>query len=130
MGLFDRWRRPADPGEAAPPERGACGCAEHIEELRELAVPLTLEIREELDEPPMSVAELMDCGALGVNPSSYDDDAPLPLDESLRAQPGVERVLWEDREVIHVGAPRLCHDGILAAAARALIDPRVRLAEG
>ncbi len=60
---------------------------------------------------------------------SYDDDAPLPLDESLLSRPGIERVAWEDREVMHVGAPTLCRDGVLAAAARALLDDRVRSAE-
>jgi hypothetical protein len=108
----------------------------------------------------MTVAELVDMTALGVDRAditwfndpdtgrrddgpyhwtvwygdesrgSYDDEAELPLDESLKAQPGVERVLWEDREVIHASAPTLCADGMLAAAARALIDPRVRLPEG
>jgi hypothetical protein len=37
-------------------------------------------------------------------------------------------VAWEDREDIHVGAPTLCSDGVLAAAARALLDDRVRKA--
>ena len=59
---------------------------------------------------------------------SYDDDAPLPLDESLLSRPGIERVAWEDREIIHVGAPTLCRDGVLAAATRALLDDRVRSA--
>lgn len=61
--------------------------------------------------------------------ASYDDDAALPLDESLLSRPGIERVAWEDREVMHVGAPTLCRDGVLAAAARALLDDRVRSAE-
>jgi hypothetical protein len=61
---------------------------------------------------------------------SYDDDAQLPLDQSLLSRPGIERVAWEDREIMHVGAPTLCRDGVLAAAARALLDDRVRSAEG
>jgi hypothetical protein len=117
------------------------------------------EMREELDEPPMTVADLIECSALGVQPcadrwffdprsgrrddgpyhwtlwigdearASYDDDSPFQLDQSLDDRPGIELVAWEDREVIHVGAPALCEDGVLAAAARALIDPRVRLPE-
>ncbi|HEX6249128.1 MAG TPA: hypothetical protein VFZ64_14750 [Nocardioidaceae bacterium] len=57
----------------------------------------------------------------------YDDEADLQLDESLLQQPGLERVVWEDREVFHVGAGRMCRSGVLAAAARALADPRVRI---
>lgn len=56
----------------------------------------------------------------------YDDDAPLQLNEALLAQPGVELVEWEDREILHVGAPTLCADGMLAATARALMEPRVK----
>jgi hypothetical protein len=41
-------------------------------------------------------------------------------------RPGIERVEWVDREILLIGAPRLCADGVLAAAARALEDPRVR----
>ena len=48
---------------------------------------------------------------------------------AVQHAPGIELVAWEDREVIHVGAPTLCEDGVLAAAARALMDPRVRLPE-
>ncbi len=57
----------------------------------------------------------------------YDDEADLQLDASLLAQPGIDRVAWEDREVFHVGATGLCESGVLAAAVRALADPRVRV---
>lgn len=57
----------------------------------------------------------------------YDDNAEVSLEEGLMARPGVERVFWEDREVIHVGVDGLCEDGVLAAAARTLLDPRVRI---
>ena len=57
----------------------------------------------------------------------YDDEADLQLDASLLAQPGLDRVVWEDREVFHVGATGLCESGVLAAAVRALADPRVRV---
>jgi hypothetical protein len=158
MGLFRR-SNPKPAKDAAPPARGRCACPEHLEDLLDLPVPQVREMREEFDEPPMTVAELVQCGALGVEPcgtpwffdprsgrrddgpyhwtlwvgdearASYDDDAPVQLDESLDDRPGIELVAWEDREVIHVGAPALCEDGVLAAAARALIDPRVRLPE-
>lgn len=156
MGLFGRKRASVPQGRV---ERGACGCPEHLEGVLGVVVPVTAEIREAFpDEQPMTVGELIEVDALGVEPcempffndadtgapdgpytwtvwvgdearSSYDDDAEVSLDAALRARPGVERVLWEDREVLHVGAPTLCSDGMLAAAARALLDPRVRLGD-
>jgi hypothetical protein len=57
----------------------------------------------------------------------YHDDAELPLDKSIAAQPGVDRVCWYDREEFYVGAPGLCEKGMLAAVIRALADPRVRV---
>jgi len=124
-----------------------------------LSVPLTVAVRDVFpEEQPMTVGELIEVDALGVQPcetqffndadagaldgpynwtvwvgdearSSYDDEAEVSLEAALRARPGVERVLWEDREILHVGAPTMCADGMLAAAARALIDPRVRLGD-
>ena len=157
MGLFGR-KRPSAASQGRV-ERGACGCPEHLEAVLALAVPLTAEVRDAFpDEQPMTVGELVDADALGVQPcesafftdadtgdldgpytwtvwigdearSSYDDEAEVSLDAALRARPGVERVLWEDREILHVGAPTLCADGMLAAAARALLNPKVRLGE-
>ena len=160
MGLFGRRRAKTAAEGTAPPTRGACSCPEHIETLLEVVVPMTLEMRAEVGaDEAMTVAELIECSALGVDPAqdrwffdprsgrrddgpyhgtvwfgdearmSYDDDAPVQLDESLDDRAGIERVAWEDREVIHVGAPTLCHDGVLAAAARALLDPRVRIGD-
>jgi hypothetical protein len=171
MGLFGRKRsspeagaggsntRSNTPRDSDPPTRGECACPEHVDQLLELPVPLTREMREEFGDEPLTVGQLVEMGALGVDPAQdryffdprsgrrddgpyhwtvwfgdetracYDDDAPVQLDESLDDRPGIELVAWEDREVIHVGAPGLCEDGVLAAAARALIDPRVRLPE-
>lgn len=56
----------------------------------------------------------------------YDDRAALQVDQSMLERPGIERVFWYDREVFYVGAPTLCESGVLAAAARALADRRVR----
>ncbi|WP_154402073.1 hypothetical protein [Ornithinimicrobium cavernae] len=56
----------------------------------------------------------------------HDDDAPLQLDDALAAQPGIEQVDWEDREVLMVTAPDLCDTALEAAVAAALADPRVR----
>ena len=151
MGLFRR-KAPTD-SPAAPPERGSCSCTEHVEDLAGLVVPVTAQYGTDLE--PSTVGELLEMQALGTSPAeltswrdhetgevrgpfhwelwlgdetraSYDDDASLPMDESLLARPGIESVEWEDREVFHLAAPTLCADGVLAAAARALLDPRVR----
>ncbi|SCL33715.1 hypothetical protein GA0070624_4804 [Micromonospora rhizosphaerae] len=139
-----------------PPTRPNCACTEHDDELADLVVPVT-----EPGVAPMTVEELVACGALGAGPvkprdrwweifdetdagperigpfhwtlwvgdearSCYDDAAALSLDQSLLARPGVQLVEWMDREEFLIGAPALCASGILAAAARALADPRVR----
>lgn len=56
----------------------------------------------------------------------YDEDAAVGLDQALLDRPGVDLADWMDREVLYVSAPTLCRDGVLAAAARALLDPRVK----
>jgi hypothetical protein len=151
MGLFRR-RKPA-PAATTPASRGACSCPEHLEDVRDLVVPLAPVWGPDPDDT--TVGELVEMSALGVDPADlvwvddqesgvrrgpfhfrlwvgdearamYDDDAAVQLDEALLQQPGVEVVDWEDREVLHVGAPTLCADGVLAAAARALLDPRVK----
>lgn len=148
---------PWDYRQVEPVRRVPCTCVEHVEDLLAMRVPYTEEMAAELEEP-MTVGELIECGALDARPhdpadrwlsglegdapegpfgwmvwlgdearAHYDDDADLPLDRALLDQPGLERVAWEDREVFHVGADGLCRSGVLAAAARALADPRVRL---
>lgn len=146
MGLFRR-KQPA----AVTPVRGRCSCPEHVEELTGLVVPVTSDMAQ---VEPFRVGDLIEMHALGVSPAGlvtwqdHDtgqqrgpfhfelwvgdearccyDDAALPMDQSLLARPGIEAVEWEDREVFHLAAPTLCADGVLAAAARALLDPRVR----
>lgn len=156
MKLFGR--KPRQTAQE-PVERGSCSCPEHIEELADLRIPLNRDVRDEIDADAQTVADLLESGGLGIDlcieqwlydpdtghdddgpyqwsiwygdeaRSSYDDEAPLPLDEALLSRPGVERVAWEDREVVHLGTSTLCRDGVLAAAARALADPGVRLPE-
>lgn len=150
MGLFRR-STPAD-DRTTPPARGDCSCREHIEELAGLVVPTSADLAEE-DLEDLTVGDLVDMDALAVDRAdqvwvtargkrvgpfhwrlwlgdeargTYDDDADLAVDESLRRQPGIDLVDWEDREVFHVSSPTLCADGVLAAAARALLDPGVR----
>lgn len=57
----------------------------------------------------------------------YDDDAILGLEDVLASAPGVSTVVREDRETILVRAPGRCADAMLAIAARALLDDRVRV---
>lgn len=131
-----------------------CTCPRHLDEaLLSSVVPVAPRWAEEVSEEPVTIADLIDTGALEASPLDrsraseahlvedgyqftawvgdearlhYDDDAPLDLESALRSQPGVELVMWEDREILHVGAPSLCADGVLVAVATALLDPRVR----
>lgn len=153
MGLFDRFRTPAEP-PWAPPAPGTCTCEEHVENLHDHEIPFGAD----MGEPGgMSVGDLVACSALDARPADaddqwrtlahsgqrlgpfhwslwlgdegralYDDDAPATLDDTLSVQPGIERVAWEDREVFLVGAPGLCASGVMAAMVRALDNPRVR----
>ena len=153
MGLFDRFRTPAEP-PWAPPAPGTCTCEEHVENLHDHEIPFGVE----MDEPGgMSVGDLIACSALEARPADpddqwrtlahsgqrlgpfhwslwlgdegralYDDEAPATLDDTLSVQPGIDRVDWEEREVFLVGAPGLCASGVMAAMVRALDNPRVR----
>lgn len=132
MGLFNRgWKPPVPP---------RCSCPEHFEQLRDLSLPTLFE-----DIESMTAGELVAAGALGVRPlpvekygfhwalwvgdearGCYDDRCELQVDASIGLRPGVRRVEWRDREEFLIVAPTLCRDGVLAAAVRALEDPRVR----
>ena len=57
----------------------------------------------------------------------YDDEASLSLEDVVASPPGVSDVVREDRETILVRAPGRCADAMLAIAARALLDDRVRV---
>lgn len=143
MGLFGR-RRDKDAGTS--PQDG-CRCVEHVDDLRELRIPVADSWREEVEEESLSVDELLEAGAVGADPVPPDqriepelawqvwvgdearllyDDEGYPLDEVLAAQPGIRTVVWEDREIFHVAADGMCAEGLMAATARALADPRVR----
>lgn len=101
---------------------------------------------------PMTISGLLEMQALSVRPTApedlwvsessstftwdmwagdevrahYDDDAELGLDAALAAQPGIDEVVWMDREVLLLSAPSLCADGVLATAAVVLLDDRIR----
>ncbi|GAB4054224.1 hypothetical protein [Catellatospora paridis] len=137
---------PTDGAGWTPPQPPACACPEHIEDILDVVIASRY-----ADPPSMTVREVLDTGDLSVLPLEqrwlggsdggplhwdlwvgdaarclYKDNAQLALDDSLIARPGIDRVEWTDREILLLGAPRLCASGVLAAAARALEDPRVR----
>ena len=147
MGLFDRFRKPAE-GPWVPPVPGACACEEHVENLRD-HLP---------GEREVTVGALLDSGALaaevvgpepayvdlpatgqrlgpfhwaltltGEGSTLFDDTAPAALDDCLSLQAGVDRVLWPEPERFLIGAPTLCASGVMAALVRALDNPRVRI---
>jgi hypothetical protein len=157
MGLFSRRPRATPAPAWQPPERGHCSCVRHLDdELLQTIVPFTAQLAEDIGfEPdPVTVADLLQSGALAVRPARDDDQVPgdpadltwnlvadddarahyddpeagaaLDLDAALAAQPGVDRVEWYDREVFLLAAPTLCTDGVLATAALTLLDDRVR----
>ncbi len=146
MGLFDRWRTPAE-APWQPPAPGACACEEHVENLRDHPA----------GEGPATVGELLDSGALtaelvgpepgyvelpitgqrlgpfhwrvrleGAGRDLYVVGAPAALDDCLSLQAGVDRVVWPDHKDLLVGAPTLCASGVMAALVSALDNPRVR----
>ncbi len=151
MGLFTRRRPP----EWQPPVRPHCSCSRHLDdELLRTIVPYAASLAVDIgyDPDPATVSDLLHPGGLSVSPTSaeaqhlpepagtcvwtlgvyddaqahYDDDMALDLDAAIAAQPGVEAVDWADREIFLLAAPTLCADGVLAAAALALLDDRVR----
>lgn len=153
MGLFSRRREVRAPAWQ-PPVPPHCSCVRHLDdELLASVVPFAAGLEMD-DEPPATVADLLGPGGLSVRPADpgdqppgepaihtwnlgvyddarvhYDDvedGADLGLDAAIAAQHGVDEVDWADREVFLVAAPTLCPDGVLAAAALALLDDRVR----
>ncbi len=154
MGLFDRFRAPAET-PWTPPLPGMCTCEEHVENLTDLAIPFAWHMEEDgsmtvgdllgcgaLDTAraaPEDTHRTLAHSGQRLGPfqwslwlgdegrALYDDDAAVPLDDVLWAQPGIERVSWEDREVFLVGAATMCPSGVSAAMVRALDNPRVRL---
>lgn len=154
MGLFDRWRTaPEEPWR--PPSLGSCGCEQHVENLRDLAIPhgalaggepgATTTVGELLDRPALTVRLALPAEAWVDLPTGqrtgpyhwvaelgepgrvlYDEHAPVQLDDCLAVQPGVERVALLETDRFAVGAPTLCPSGVQAAVATALSNPRVR----
>jgi hypothetical protein len=141
----DDWQQPQRPG---------CACREHLEDVTVVVIPNedwdeaptfeqlletgSLGVRpidpkerfmaffdEDHNESRLGPLHWI-MGAADEIYGCYEDDAELPLDKSIAAQPGVDLVEWYDREEFLIGAPTLCESGLLAAIARALEDPRVR----
>lgn len=158
MGLFSRrkpvpattWQPPQRPGCACTRHLD--------DELMSTVVPFSTALAEDVGIEPeaVTIADLLHPGGLSVQPArddeqvpdapadltwslgvyddarahydDTDDGAEVDLDTALAGQPGVDRVEWCDREVFLLAAPTLCADGVLAAAALALLDDRVRAA--
>jgi hypothetical protein len=146
VGLFDRWRTPA---EAAwePPALGACGCEEHVENLRDhCAGGSATTVGTLLDGGDLACEQVGADASYAVLPHTgqrigpfhwrivlgpavhalYDASAPAALDDCLSLQPGIDRVLWPDHADLLVGAPTLCPSGAVAALVLALDNPRLR----
>ncbi|MFC0003608.1 hypothetical protein [Micromonospora siamensis] len=149
---------PPPAGLGLPPRRPDCSCPEHADDLTDLLLPVDeageppvrladlIEARKvgvspaEPQEHWLEPHDESDAGPDRLGPfhwglrvgdeahDCYSDEAPWSLDQALLDRPGVEQVEWMDREDFLVGAPTLCASGVLAAAARALADPRVRRA--
>lgn len=151
VGVRDLFRRRSRRAWT-PRLRGQCSCSEHVDELSDLVLPFRAGLSGAAPLP-VAVGDLVEAHALEVRPlgedegevddvpgrfhwmvllgdqtrSHYDDQgAPLGLDAALASRPGVERVEWLEREAFLLQAPTLCRDGVLACAARALLDRRVR----
>jgi len=146
VGLFDRWRAPAETAWE-PPALGGCACDEHVENLRGHPAGASA----------TTVGALLDggdlrCTQVGAHPSYvvlprtgqrmgpfhwrlelgpptralYDEAAAAALDDCLSLEPGINRVLWPDHGDLLVGAPAMCPSGVAAALVRALDNPRLR----
>lgn len=149
MGLF---RRRAVEEPWTPPALGSCACEEHVEALSTLSLPRTsdsgditvgalVESRALRVEPagPEPTYTLVPLTGQRVGPFHWQVvlegeahdlflvDAAAALDDCVAVQVGVERVVWPEPGRLLVGAPTLCPSGLLAALARALENPRVRL---
>ena len=132
--------------EPASPGSTDCTCGEHLVDVAEQVVPFAASSQaKRTDDAPVTVADLVEADALGAEEvedeparwmlwfgdetrAHYDDDAPRSLEDVVALAPGVSEVAREDRETILVRAPGRCEDAMVAVAARALLDDRVRRA--
>jgi hypothetical protein len=122
----------------------SCTCAEHIDELAAITVPLSTAGVVEDPPAPVTVGDLVEWEALDAEPDEeaadrwllwfgdetrahYDDDASRTLEDAVARLDGVSEVVQEDRETVYVTAADRCRDGMLAVAARALLDDGIRL---
>ena len=130
-----------------PPVRPDCGCREHVDDVRHLTVPYDPEMGTNLDN--VTVGDLVDCGAIEAAPARsvghdveegyhwvlwmrdetrahFSREAPRSLVDALARRRGVSAATMVQPEEYLLDAPRLCEPGVLAVAARALLDPGVR----
>ncbi len=150
MGLLNRFR--TSMGQPwVPPVMGACRCEEHLENLLAINVPLhdwtgSVRVAELVGSGALTTVPATEDVRYLVGEVTrerrgpfhwrvlhedqldrfLDPASPVSLDDALSIQPGVERVLWNGRRELVLGAPELCLRGVQAAVVRALLNPRVR----
>lgn len=157
MGLFSRRKPDPPITWQPPQRTACGCTRHLDDELLRTVVPFATSLAEDVGLEPaaVTVADLLHPGGLSVEPArddeqvpdasadltwdlgvyddarahydDTDDGAEIDLDTALAGQPGVDRVEWCDREVFLLAAPTLCADGVLAVAALALLDDRVRV---
>jgi hypothetical protein len=130
---------------AGPVGVSGCGCGEHLTDVARLRVPFAGSSEGEAPgDETVTVGDLVAWDALAAEEDEdepgrwelwfgdetrphYDDDASLRLEDAVAAVPGVSEVVREDRETIRVRASGRCEEAMVAVAARALLDDRVRI---
>lgn len=130
--------------EARSPATTGCSCGEHLVDVADRVVPFAASSQaEKPDHTAVTVADLVKAKALGAEEventpgrwmlwfgdetrAHYDEDAPMNLEDAVAQAPGVSEVVREDRETVLVRAHGRCKDAMVAVAARALLDDRVR----
>lgn len=140
--LYDEWA-PRAPTASSPPMRD-CRCPRHSEDVAGNVVPMAASADMELGAAnTVTVADLLEWEAIDAEPDEddpnrwslwfgdetrahYDDDAPRSLEQAVASLAGMTDVDREDRETVLVTAADRCRDGMLAVAAEALLDNRVR----
>jgi hypothetical protein len=123
----------------------SCRCAEHVGDLTRVVVPFASSARGNGGaDSPVTIGDLIEWEALGAEleggdpdrwvlwfgdecRAHYDDNALSRLEDAVAATDGMYDVVREDRETVLVSSKDRCADGMLAVAARALLDDRVRL---
>jgi hypothetical protein len=145
MGLLDKLRGAPREEPWRPRLPGTCQCSEHVDKLvgvvigatppipvKDLA-PDVVTVLESAEHYLYAAATYQRRGPFQWRltytaplTNAYDADAPASIDDMLYIQAGIENVFRIDETTLAVGAPEMCHNGIVAAFLTALANPRVR----